>query len=64
MPAPGQGIAESISGLDTEVERPDEIGEELGALGTVVAAAFVINRVLRFAALPVPPRPLRHAASS
>jgi len=58
VPAPGQGIAESISGLDTEVARPDEIGEELGALGMVVAAAFAINRVLRFAALPVPPGPL------
>ena len=64
VPAPAQGIAESISGLDTEVARPDEIGEELGALGTVVAAAFAITRVLRFAALPARPRPRRHAAAA
>ena len=29
--------------------RPDELGSELGALGTVVAAAYTINRLLRLA---------------
>ena len=45
----GQGIAEHIASLDTEVVRPDELGSELGALGTVVAAAYTINRLLRLA---------------
>ena len=29
--------------------RADELGGELGALGTVVAAAYTINRLLRLA---------------
>lgn len=50
-----QGIAERIASLDTEVARSDDIGTELGALGTVVAAAYTINRLLRLA--PVQARP-------
>ncbi|KAK9845940.1 hypothetical protein WJX81_006525 [Elliptochloris bilobata] len=50
-----QGISERISTLDTEVVRPDEVGAELGVLGTVVAAAYTVNHLLRLA-------PLREAA--